>query len=127
MASTFALTGTYQALPPFGSVSGDPMITAPIDERQTLELETAGQLLLSTDGPTALPFAGLTDASVVAIKVTGGRAVLRLTSSEGAAQAVPVDSFCVLMSGAVPFTAATIERQPGSPVMVKYFLGQRAG
>lgn len=126
MASTFALTGTYQAVPPLNMPSGDPLITAPIDERQSLTLETAGQLLLSVDGATALPFGGLSSASVVCVKVTGGNCKLRLTSAAGTAQVVPVDSFAVLMSGAEPFTAATVERPAGVNVFVKYFLGQRA-
>lgn len=127
MASTFALTGTYQAMPPYGMPSGDPLITAPVDERQTLALELAGQLLLATDAPVTVPFGGLTSASVVVLKVVGGPAKVRLTSAAGATQVVPVDSFLTLMSGAVPFTAVSVEREPGVPVTVKFFLGQRAG
>lgn len=126
MASTFALTGTYQAVPPLNAPSGDPLITAPVDERQSLTLETAGQLLLSSDAVTPVPFGGLTAASVVCVKVTGGACKLYLTSAHGALQVVPLDSFTVLMSAEVPFTAIAIERPVGVPVFVKYFLGQRS-
>lgn len=127
MASTFAFTGTYQAVPPFGMPSGDPLITAPVDERQSLVLETAGQLLLTDDiSPVSLPFAGLDHANVVMLKVTGGWARLLVYSGAGNAQVVPVDSFVALMSASEPYTQLSLVRQPGTPVMVKYFLGQKA-
>lgn len=127
MASTFVLSGTYQAMPGFGMPSGDPLITAPVDERQTLELELAGQLLLTADAPVAVPFGGLTSASVFVLKVVGGPVKVRLTSSAGATQVVPCDTFLSLMSGTVPFTAITVEREPGVITTCKFFLGQRAG
>lgn len=125
MASLFSLTGTYAAYPSAGSPSADPTITAPIDERVNLDLELASQLTLTADAPVALPFGGLTGASVVVVKSVGGPVVLRLTSAEGALQRVPVDTFVVLMSTGTPYTAIDVTRSPGSLTTIKFYLGER--
>lgn len=126
MASSFSLTGTYQAIPSLNMPSGDPLITAAIDERQTLVYEVAGQVLLTDDNSFPLSFSGLASASAVMIKVTGGTAKLALFTSTSGPDYVNVDSFFALMAAAKPLTSIEIYRQPGVPVLVKYFLGQRA-
>lgn len=113
-------------MPGYAMPSGDPLITAPVDERQTLGLELAGQLLLLDDSETPLPFGGLSEASVVVLKAVGSAIKVRLTSTAGSEQVVPLDSFMVLMNASDPFTAITVQNQTLAPVTVKFFLGQRA-
>lgn len=128
MSSTFVLAGTYQAMPSYGMASGDPLITAPIDERLTLALELASQVVLAPGEALSLPFGGLSSAAVVVLKVTGGAIKAVLTSAVGVAQAVPVDTFALLMSSTQPFIDVNVENESGAlgPVNVKFFLGQRA-
>lgn len=121
----FTLTGTYASYPASGAPSGDPVVSAPIDERLMLSLDLASEMLLTTDAPVALPFGGLPNAAVVIVKAVGGPVLLRLTSAEGTQQRVPVDSFAVLTASAVPYTAVDVTRTPGAQTTVRFFLGAR--
>lgn len=127
MADVFAISGSYSATPASGSPSADPVITASVDEKLMLGTELFSQITLTTDALTALPFGGLTSAAALVVKCVGGPITVTLTSSQGAAQVVPVDSFFALISATNPFTAISVARAPGgAPTVVKYFLGQRA-
>jgi hypothetical protein len=127
VSDVFAITGSYSATPSSGSSSADPVITASVDERLMLGTELLSQITLTTDTPAALPFGGLTSAAALIIKCVGGPITVSLTSSQGAAQVVPVDSFFALISATNPFTAISVARAPGgAPTVVRYFLGQRA-
>lgn len=126
MADLFAITGSYSATPASGSPSGDPIITAPLDERQMLATEQYSQLTLTADTPASLPFGGLTEATVLVVKVVGGKVRVRITSTDGSQQAIPVDSFLALTCASVPLTAVDVTRTPGVQTIVRYFLGQKA-
>lgn len=126
MADLFSLQGSYTAAPAGGSPSADPMITAPINENMTLGTETASQITLNVDGPVSLPFGGLSVVNALVIKCVGGKITVRITSSDGSTQAIPVDSFLALTSSTVDITAIEVERVPATQTIVKYFLGEKA-
>lgn len=127
MADIFSLTGCYQVMPASGSPSGDPIIDAPIDESLVLKAKQVMTVTLDTDLPENIAFGDLAGAHVVIIRALGGKVRLRATSTDGAAQAVPFDELIVLMSSAVPITAADLTRVAGAGTVVcKVLLGEKA-
>lgn len=124
MSDLFVLAGSYSTTPQVGSPSGIASIPAPIDEEQILTAKHYDTIPLSVDTPVAIQFGGVTNAHVVIVKVTGGKVRVRLTSTDGAAQAVPVDSFFAAISQSVPVTAIDLTRSPGVASVVDVFLGQ---
>ena len=58
------------------------------------------------------------------IKVTGGKVRVRLTSADGATQAVPVDSLLVLVDRATTVSAIDLTRTPSTSTRVQVFLGE---
>lgn len=126
MASFFALTGSYTATPGSGYPSGDPLVTASLDERMGLGNEVVSQAILTTDAPYALPMSGLSSANLVVLKVLGGPITLKITSAAGVAQSIIVDSFFTLFSNSADITALEVVRTPATQTVVKYFLGKKA-
>lgn len=126
MSAVFAIVGSYSATPASGSPSADPIVTAPLDERQMLATLQYSQLTLTSDTPVSLPLGGLTSANVLIVKAVGGKVRVRITSADGSQQAVPVDTFLALMSASVPMTAVDVTRTPGVQTVIRYFLGQKA-
>lgn len=126
MADTFKLSGSYTTQPTSGSPSADPEVVAPIDEAVGLIRKSLSIFDLTVDTPVAVGFGGLTNAHVLIVKTVGGKVRLRITTADGATQAIPVDSFYASISLTVPITAIDVTRVAGQPTTVKVFLGERA-
>ena len=122
---TFRFSGSYTTRPTSGNPSGDPEIEASIDERVGLANKVIGLYELTTDSPVSVGLGGLTGANVVIVKTVGGKARVRLTSSDGTTQAVPVDSLMVLITSSVAVTAIDLTRGAGVSTTVKVTLGQQ--
>lgn len=126
MASSFALTGSYTATPSGAYASADPMVSASLDERMSLSNEIVSQLSLTTDAPVSLPFGTMSAVNLVVIKVAGEPVTVRITSTAGATQAIPVDTFFSLFSRSKDIAAIDVIRNPGSLTAIRYFLGKAA-
>lgn len=128
MADQFKLSGGYGT----DSLDGEPsfaaMVNAPIDEQLQLDHKYLTDLTLTDDTPTALDFGGgVTNAHVVILKAVGGGAVrARFTTADGDQQAVPFDTYLILMCMAKPVTAIDLTRLPSTPTTVRVFLGEKA-
>jgi len=125
MADVFALEGSYSSRPTSGNPSGNPEVEAPISERITLNNKTVGYYELTSDSPVNVDLGGLSSVNVLVIKTVGGKARVRITSSDGSTQAVPVDSFFVLITKSVAVTAIDLTRVAGIDTNVRVFLGER--
>jgi len=123
-ADEFLLSGSYTTTPLSGEYSLTPSFTAPIDERIVLLYKSSQEYDLAVDTPVAVPFPGMTGANVVILKAVGGKVKARLTSADGTTQAIPFDSYLILMSLAYPITALDLTRTPATPTNVQVFLGQ---
>lgn len=129
MSNTFKLHGDISAGPSCsgGSPSGWPNVVMALDE--SLALDGAPMVVeyeLTSDAVQAVSFGGLADASVVVIKSIGGKVRARLTSADGATQAIAVDTFALLISESVPYTALDLMRVAGTETQVKVLLGKKA-
>lgn len=126
MSGIFTLSGSYQVTSGAGYPSGDATINVPLNESLVLKNETYQQFDLTSDAVYSVPLNGLSAAHVVAIKVVGGKVKMQVTTTDGSAQAIPVDSFDMLFLGSAPATAIGLTRPAGVPVTVRLFLGERA-
>jgi len=125
MADQFVLSGSY-TVTPLSLTSLDPSLATPIDEPLALKSKQPSDITLSVDTPVAVPFGTLVNAHVVILKALGGKVKARLTSADGTTQAIPFDSFLILMSQTVPITAIDLTRVPATATIVKVFLGEKA-
>lgn len=125
MSDQFTLAGGYTTTPLGGEPSFDPNIDAPINEVTQLVRKKFDTITLTVDTPVAVNFGGLTDANIVILKSTGGVKVrARITSADGTQQAIPFDTFLILMSMDVPITAIDLTRLPATETEVRVFLGE---
>jgi len=126
MADAFKLLGSYETSPLGQPLSFAPALIAQISESKTLKAAHPDTLLLTTDSPVSVAFGGVTNANVVILKAVGGKVVATVDSAAGAAQAVPFDTYWILMSEAAPLTAITLTRTAGIETTVRVFLGELA-
>ena len=125
MADQFVLSGSY-TVTPLSLTSLDPSLATPIDEPLALKSKQPSDITLSVDTPVAVPFGTLVNAHVVILKALGGKVKARLTSADGTTQAIPFDTFLILMSQTVPITAIDLTRVLATATTVKVFLGEKA-
>lgn len=125
MSDVFHFKGCYGTTPT-GAPNAQPSLSANVLVQASLARKVLSDHELTSDSPLSVPFSGLTDAGVVIVHVVGGKVRLRLTSADGASQAVPCDDLAFVVSRTVPFTALDITRVAGIPVTVTVFLGEVA-
>ncbi len=126
MADLWKLEGSWTTTPRTGVPSGDPTMSAVVEESQNLGKKHYDTVALLTDGVTAVNFGGVTNANVVTIRTDGGRVTARLTHADGATQIVPVNPHMILIVQDRPITALDVARVAGQDTTVKVFLGERA-
>jgi len=121
MTMRFGLTGALSVTP----LEGDGAdVGEVIGELLALSEYKLATYTLGADAPVDVDFGGLTAAGVVVIKVTGGKVRVRLTSADGATQAVPVDSLFVLVNRGTEVSAIDLTRTPSTSTRVQVFLGE---
>jgi hypothetical protein len=127
MADVFRLSGEFSAAPAVYElgVQQAPEILAPLLHSLYLLRRANLTLSLTSDAPVAVNFGSLTGAHVIVLQSTS-KVRARVTSSDGSAQALPVDPLQILLSLAVPVTALDLTRLPGINTEVNVFLGEKA-
>ncbi len=126
MAHTLTIHGGLDAKPTAGNASACPTVTAPIDEMLSLSKPPlVAEYELTADAAQAVSFGGLTQANVVMIKTVGGKVTATLSSADGASQDVPVDSYLLIISSSVPYTALSVTRAAGVTTTAKILLAER--
>jgi hypothetical protein len=126
MADSFKLLGSYEVSPLGSSLSFAPSVVAQINEARTLKFKHLQDIDLTADAPVNVSFGGVANAHVVVMKAVGGKVRARLTSAEGSQQAVPFDTYFILMSESAPVTAIDLTRVAGTTTSVRVFLGEKA-
>jgi hypothetical protein len=123
-----AITGTVQTTPSDITSSGLPSVIAQLAETMLLSTRSVpGRYDLTSDSPQAVSLGALTAVNFLFIKVSGGGHVrVRVTSTDGATQAVPVDSVYFSTCSLVAITAIDLTRDPGVETLVDVILGQAA-
>jgi len=124
----FKIQGQWSTSPQDGGLlmsGAAPIGPTPINESVTLDEKDLNSIKLSGDGAVAVPFGSVANAHVVVIQ-SDRKVMVRLTSADGATQAIPVDGYLQLISRSVPFTAIDLTRVPATLTNVSVFLGEKA-
>jgi len=124
VADTLSFSGSIMIAPAVGFPSGQTGLETPICEQLSLLQSFQSNYTLSTDAPVMVNFAGLASAAFWFVKVTGGKVDVAITSPDGVAQVVPVDSLQLGFSRTAPITAMTLTRTAGITSLVNVMLGQ---
>lgn len=85
------------------------------------------EIWLSDNTTINIAFGGLSEVNVLFIQAVGGKVKLRVTSTDGSQQALPVDPIQLLVSKSVGITALDITRDSTvtNTVKVAVFLAQK--
>lgn len=126
MAQPFLLAGSYGTVAGCAAPVGAPSLIAPFNIDLFLSQQSWQTVDLISDAPTSVTFpTGLVLAALI-ILVPSYKVRARVSSADGAQQAIPSDAFTVLVSQSVPFTALDLTRLPGTDTTVNVFIGQLA-
>jgi hypothetical protein len=126
MADIFQIDGTYTTKPTVGNPSAFPSLVAPLAESLQLGNKSVQSFELDADAPENVQFPDGFVCNVLVVKATGGKVRVRITSSDGATQAVPVDGLFILISESVGLTAIDLTRVSGVLTNVEVFMGEVA-
>jgi len=126
MADGFKLSGGYTVTPLGNPLSFAPTIETVIDEAVTLDEKTLADIHLTVDSAVAVPFGSVINANIIVMKAVGGKVKARLTSADGSVQAIPFDTYLIIMSDTVPYTAIDLTRVASTDTTVRVFLGEQA-
>jgi hypothetical protein len=126
MSDVLDLSGSITTRPAIGAPSGFPSLSFPLAERMVLVNMQAARYELDADDPVNVQFGGVTNAQVLFIKAVGGKVRVRITSADGATQAIPVSDMLYLECVDVPITAIDLTRVAGTETTVEVFLGEQS-
>lgn len=126
MADIFKLLGSWETTPLTAPLSFAQVLTTPINESRVLAKKQSYEVDLTVDSAVAVTYGGVTNAHLVILKAVGGKVRARLTSADGAIQAVPFDTYFFLFSESVPITAIDLTRTAGTVTTVRVFLGEKS-
>ncbi len=128
MTDTLAITGSLQTQPTNPSASGLSSVLTQLAETLVLQSKCVpGEYDLTSDSPQVVSFGALAQINFFFIKINGGGHVrVRITSSDGTQQAIPVDQISLNICSLVAITAMDLTRDPGVETLVDIILGQAA-
>lgn len=126
--SSLALQGSLTLQTPMSPTSAAQSIAQQIGEVMYASVYDAQSPSLTTDGAQAIPFPiGMTSCNFVYMKVQGGSPVdLIITSADGTAQVIPVDSIFIASFNTKPLTAISVQRTAGVQATLTYVIAQNA-
>lgn len=119
-------TGSDTITPPVGNPSGQSTVLVSVDERMALQRVLSTNLSLGTDSPVTVSLGTLSEVNYMTVRADGGKVRLRLTSSDGTSQSIPVDPSFSLRSDSVGITAIDVTRVTNTETEVFIVLGQKA-
>lgn len=126
MGSTLVFQGDITATPT-QSQSAQSLLPAELYAIIPLAKKSYGEFILTDSTVTAVPLGGLTEVHVLCVQTNAGKVRLRITTADGATQAIPVDPVYVQITSSVPITALDITRDTtiSNAVTVSVLMGQK--
>lgn len=109
-----------------GMVSGQPAVAASINERMTSTSDLSAKYTLTADTAQSVNLGGLANVNFLSVRAVGGKIRVRITSSDGTSQSIPVDPILVLRSDSVNITALDLTRLANTETEVHIVLAERA-
>lgn len=105
-----------------GTISEDAEV---LSERMVLKGKLSQTFVLADDAILPVAFGALASASLIMVRAST-KVKVRITSADGATQAIPVHGLLLLFDVSVPVTALDVVRLPGVETEVTVFLGEKA-
>lgn len=117
--STLVLTTSIAELPagPIAETNEQRIGLVRAPAKRVIDLESDLPFSVSLDGWTGIHMVQMIASSKITAKIT---------SADGAAQAIPVDPQLNLVSRSTPITAIDLVRVPGQAATVELIIGQKA-
>lgn len=133
MGDLLIIRGSMQVLPPgpAGPASGDLGEIGELDERLLVGAKLNTRVVLPDNNPFVVPLLNadggpfVAGAHVLVVKPVGGKVRVRISTTDGATQAMPVDSYLCLISESVPVTAIDFTRLSGVTTTIKLFMAEK--
>jgi|WetSurSiteA1Bulk_404760.scaffolds.fasta_scaffold44627_2 hypothetical protein len=123
MSDQFSLSGSWSTTPLGGSTSLEPVLTTSINESTTIDRKMNVLVVLTVDTAISVAFGSLAGVNIIIVK-SDAKVKMKLTSSDGAAQTIPVDSVFLLICESSDITAIDFTREPGIDTNVNVFLAK---
>ncbi len=120
------LEGAITIANPVGSPSGQPTVLLTLEEKVYLKRVLSTNVSLTTDVATPVSLGALAAVNFLSIRAEGGYVRVRITSSQGATQSIPVDPSLILQSDDLDITAIDLLRESTVDTEVYIVLGEKA-
>lgn len=125
MAQQLTIEGALVISEAVGDYQGQSQVTNTIAEKMSILQYQNTVYVLSADSAQTVALGALTEINVLQIRVVGNKVRVRITSSDGTSQAIPVDSFLCIVSDSVSITAVDLTRTAGSETTVYVTICQK--
>lgn len=125
MSQQLKLEGALVIEEAIGDYQGQSQITNVIKESMTVLQYQSTVYVLSSDSAQTVSLGSLSAVNVLQLRVVGNKVRVRITSSDGTTQAIPVDSFLCIISDSVDITAIDLTRTVGSESTVYVTICQK--
>lgn len=125
MAQQLKLEGALVIEEAIGDYQGQSQVTNVIKESMTVLQYQSTVYVLSSDTAQTVSLGSLSAVNVLQLRVVGNKVRVRITSSDGTSQAIPVDSFLCIISDSVNITAIDLTRTAGSESTVYVTICQK--
>lgn len=125
MAQQLTIEGALVISEAVGDYQGQSQVTNTIAEKMSILQYQNTVYVLSADSAQTVALGALTEINVLQIRVVGNKVRVRITSSDGTTQAIPVDSFLCIVSDSVSITAVDLTRTAGSETTVYVTICQK--
>jgi hypothetical protein len=111
---------------PVGALSGQPTVLMTLNETVYLKRVLSTNMTLDADPVVSVDLGTLDAVNFVSIRAYGGYLRVRITTSQGASQAIPCDPNLIIRSDDVNITAIDLLRESTVDTEVYVVLGEKA-
>jgi hypothetical protein len=125
MAQQLTIEGALVIKEAVGDYQGQSQVTNTIAEKMSILQYQNTVYVLSADSAQTVALGALSEVNVLQIRVVGNKVRVRITSSDGTSQAIPVDSFLCIVTDSVSITAVDLTRTAGSETTVYVTICQK--
>ncbi len=125
MAQQLTIEGALVIREAVGDYQGQSQVTNTIAEKMSILQYQNTVYVLSADSAQTVALGALSEVNVLQIRVVGNKIRVRITSTDGSTQAIPVDSFLCIVSDSVSITAVDLTRTAGSETTVYVTICQK--
>jgi len=120
------LEGSITIANPVGAPSGQPTVLLTLEEKVYLKRVLSTNVSLLTDVLTPVSLGPLAKVNYLIVRAEGGYVRVRITSSQGVTQSIPVDPSLILQSDDLDITAIDLLRESTVDTEVYIVLGEKA-